>query len=417
MTVRPQSAHPVLSIAAARGPHVRLRPPRRARPSRPPSTGSERQARGAAARRSIAGTLAVTAASAYGLAAQSAVRVASRPVCRDCEIVLRHAFRVGDATGPGIVPGMSALARDARGRFYFASYTAPGEILVFERTGRFLRALARRGKGPGEFERISWLHASRGDTLHVFDSELGRHTVLSPAFELVRTARLPGFVENAVTLANGQIVINARIPTRESVGQPLHTLSPDGTVERSFGARAGPYLPGMERALQRWLAPAPGNRFWAGHRTAYVIELWDAEGRLHRTVRRDVRWFQPYERSRDLTPREPPLPFMNAVRRDAGGLLWVIVSVPEPSWAAGLERKHTPEGPRYAIADREKVFASVIEIIDPGTGALLVSQRFARQYVAFFGDRLVASIGQYPDGGFYLDLWHVTLARAKGAGQ
>ena len=54
----------------------------------------------------------------------------------------------------------------------FVSQPESGNIRVFNPDGRLSRIIGRRGKGPGEFENISYI-GFKGDTLFATDDALG----------------------------------------------------------------------------------------------------------------------------------------------------------------------------------------------------------------------------------------------------
>jgi hypothetical protein len=64
------------------------------------------------------------------------------------------------------------------------------EVRLFSATGEFVRAVGRRGEGPGEFERLTSIHRIRGDSLIAFDYWLRRITVLGPDLSVSRTFSL-----------------------------------------------------------------------------------------------------------------------------------------------------------------------------------------------------------------------------------
>jgi len=66
------------------------------------------------------------------------------------------------------------------------------EVRLFSITGEFLRAVGRRGEGPGEFERLTSIHRIRGDSLVALDYWLRRITVLGPDLSVGRTFSLIG---------------------------------------------------------------------------------------------------------------------------------------------------------------------------------------------------------------------------------
>ena len=63
---------------------------------------------------------------------------------------------------------------------------ASNEIRIFDRAGRYLRALGRTGAGPGEFRSLSLLGRS-GDTLFIADAVNARITLLLAGGTLART--------------------------------------------------------------------------------------------------------------------------------------------------------------------------------------------------------------------------------------
>jgi 6-bladed beta-propeller protein len=61
------------------------------------------------------------------------------------------------------------------------------EVRFFDRNGRFLRSIGRKGSGPGEFIHFSSLVRYPGDTLMVIDYEDGRSNIFDPVGQYVRS--------------------------------------------------------------------------------------------------------------------------------------------------------------------------------------------------------------------------------------
>jgi hypothetical protein len=76
----------------------------------------------------------------------------------------------------------------AGGGFVIAN--AGAELRFYDAGGEFVRAVGRRGRGPGEFATISSVHRLR-DSLVVFDRSLLRYTILGMSGEPGRTVNLP----------------------------------------------------------------------------------------------------------------------------------------------------------------------------------------------------------------------------------
>lgn len=85
-----------------------------------------------------------------------------------------------DEAAPAEFGRVRSVVADADGRFYVADALAL-EVRVFDRDGRFLHALGRKGSGPGEFEGlhgVAWLSA---DTMVAVDYGNARLTLMDRA--------------------------------------------------------------------------------------------------------------------------------------------------------------------------------------------------------------------------------------------
>src|SRR5205085_2595285 len=79
---------------------------------------------------------------------------------------------------------VTTIAGDSSGGFYVVD-SKDGVLKAFDRTGSFIRAIGRRGAGPGEYEMIRNLMVAPDGSLHVLDGVLGRHTVFRRDGKLV----------------------------------------------------------------------------------------------------------------------------------------------------------------------------------------------------------------------------------------
>lgn len=99
---------------------------------------------------------------------------------------------------------IAATAEDGSARFLLAAggtRLSSGVIVVsdlydavvrfFDGSGRLVRAVGRRGSGPGEFRSPSWVGQCAADSIFVWDPMLGRVTVLDSAGTFARQYRLP----------------------------------------------------------------------------------------------------------------------------------------------------------------------------------------------------------------------------------
>ena len=344
------------------------------------------------------------------MAAQSRHEIRSQPSCEDCSIEISHLLTLGEEDGPGAIADVIGVARDSRGRSYVWQSIVPHEILVFERGGRFLDVIGREGEGPGEYKSLGLVHVAMGDTLYLFDPGNTRITVLSPSWELVRTTLVTGIVRGAVEVGNGTMVVNARINTPDRIGLPLHLVNRDGEILRSFGAEEAVYRPGSPWLSMRSITSGGENAVWAAHRTQYVVERWNTNAAKLGEFIRVADWFPPRLTQTSITPNDPPQPELQAIRRDSRGLLWVAVSVADEDWKRALgPRKNTPEGPMYFWSAMEEMFDTIIEVIDPTEGRLLVSQRLPQFFFRFLDDNHIAGLHTDSLDVPYIDVYRVRL--------
>jgi len=96
-------------------------------------------------------------------------------------------LRIGDADqGPAVFGDIGGLAVDSGGRVYLLDWQTQ-ELRLFGADGRFLRTVARRGKGPGEMTGGAGISIDRRQNAWVWDVRLGRFTVFDSTGALVAT--------------------------------------------------------------------------------------------------------------------------------------------------------------------------------------------------------------------------------------
>jgi 6-bladed beta-propeller len=111
------------------------------------------------------------AAPACGRAQPEGVVRAQRP---GAQLVLTEVLRLGSERGADDAFGrVMDVELAASGRIYVAD-DLNWRVSIFDRSGRLLRRLGRRGQGPGEFERPWYLAVDRFDSLFVWDGALAR---------------------------------------------------------------------------------------------------------------------------------------------------------------------------------------------------------------------------------------------------
>ena len=339
-----------------------------------------------------------------------------RVSCRDCTIQLEHTVTLGSSGGPGALSSIpSAAAHDSRGRFYVVTPQMMDEApFVFDHQGRFLEQLGRVGSGPGEYRRPAAVIVTAGDTIHLADQALARLTVLSPTYDVVRTVTGIPSTYDFVHLADGSYVVNN---SASADLRSLHRFDAKGAFTNAFDPGSPSRRRDQSWRNTRWLAPSGESGLWSV--TAffdYTITRWDADGTKQQELTIEAPWFPPYERLWTPSTERPPTAEIHGLWVDAHGRLWIVGHTAARNWERGLGAPRWAEEQWYnPVEDYGKVYQSVIEIRDAGTGALLSE----RHLPGSMGRLLVIAPGvlggrrESADGWWLVDVWEVTYESAE----
>lgn len=275
--------------------------------------------------------------------------------------------RLGASHQFGLISG---VARMPDGRVIVA--VDQSALLAFDSAGNFLSRLARKGRGPEEFTRLTALHRLRGDTLLAYQHFPESVTLFAPDGSflgtslLVRPSVQQEFSEFAafefrsafpdgsllVQRHGGERLIDVGEVHSDSV-RPLRVslsgavLADFGTrwhedqtrvrtVSSSDGAPIPPSMASMPYSIRSATWGVVGERLFYSTRDRFEVELWSAHGRLERIVRVTTEPNLPvrkepygfmvkgvrYTTERPTRPFEPPV---GDIRGDRRGNLWVSV--------------------------------------------------------------------------------------------
>ena len=214
----------------------------------------------------------------------------------------RALVRIGgaEAEGPKELAQVLGVARLADGRIVIADGGST-ELRVFSPTGDFMRAIGRKGQGPGEFDGIQSMMRS-ADTLVVHDRQ-SRLQVYTPDGTLLRSYARPLFPGRGVLswpgmLSDGSGIVQGVDPVRDSVSDrvtataSLGIRSPTNTEARAFTTipvfervrRGGRQVALFLGAVSR--VAVMGQRVCAGYAIRWEVQCFDRAGKpLSRTVR------------------------------------------------------------------------------------------------------------------------------------
>ena len=349
-------------------------------------------------------------------AAQAPQQRISPSECYGCRVTLTFEARLGTIEGPAALAGHAlAVVRDSRGRFYLADSRDPTRVIVFNGDGSFRTTIGRSGEGPGEFKSVSQLFIVE-DTLHVFDFGLIRESVFTPDGEFVRSYSVPLWVNGVTDGPGDSVLVSAFSSHPNTIGLPLHLLSPDRRVEESFGSD-GTYF--ANRPLERFRAITRAqSSYWSAPRYEYVLSEWDFDGTHVRDLVRQAEWFEPWVPERPtFTAERPGRPSLVAIASLDDRLLAAVTMVPAEDWPRAIGEPVRTEGGalRYPDAGRARAWDSIVEVIDVASGTLLWSQRIDPRVFAFVGNDRLAAFSEVGDGYPAVDVWRIAFeVRGRG---
>lgn len=188
------------------------------------------------------------------------------------------------------------------------------ELRFYDRSGRHLRTVGRKGDGPGEFRAMETLDRSAGDTLHVYDYLLRRFTSIAPDGTLLgstglRAALEGAFLQPLTRLPDGSWVATAQVFSGEGetgVRRDSLTVLRLAPAVDSIADSIGRF-PATEMYISRGgegatrfvtfsLVPfglstrvvAGGGRIFVGNPERYLIQVYRPDGALERSIRRPI---------------------------------------------------------------------------------------------------------------------------------
>jgi hypothetical protein len=134
------------------------------------------------------------------------------------------------------------------------------ELRFFDASGRYLTTVARRGRGPGEYEQLLRVFRVPGDTLLAWDVPTSRIDVRDPNGRLVRAFNIPRPRTFAGLGGRGAVFEAYRLPDLQKLGVRqdtvvLRQLHKDGTAGEVVAR-----LPGSWLEVRR----ARGGGVWRG---------------------------------------------------------------------------------------------------------------------------------------------------------
>lgn len=302
------------------------------------------------------------AVAAQAAADQEIITISGGPTCERCAIERILLATIHDRSfDGGALVGGGAVHVNRDGTFLVRAGRRMEELFLADESGSITRQIGRSGEGPGEYFRPLSV-AELPQAYVVFDPALGRVTWLDKeSFEVSRTVRMPAANTGTApaVFSDGSYVLGAALPTRGGNDLPLHLVTADGDVLRSFGE--GPYSTNI--------APSGDSAVWVAQVDRYRVAKWHIDGRLLAVYERVADWFPPPadNRSRQAGDRSVRL---TEISEDEQGRLWVHTSIRTLREVRGVDATTGQERSVLRLSPDPATAQEVIEVLDPVTGVV-----------------------------------------------
>ncbi len=347
-------------------------------------------------RQRLVGPFIVLAIWTGPLAGQAVIRIGDTPTCSTCKAELVPVVQLGSLDDPAGFAPVIQLAKNSEGLYVVSSTTFDGELFVYGTDGRFVRAVGRRGEGPGEFRRPQLLAFDALDSLHAIEAGGPRHSVFAPDLSFVRTVEMQTrTIAMRIEDSGNVFAVAPRQSGEESFA--LQVLLPNGSFLHAFDP-IDPNASG-QAALGRNIAVDAHGQRWSVGMAEYHLKQWDQEGRLERVLEARRNWIPESIPMRLERDQRPPAQIAG-LEVDDDGFLWIFAAVPDANW--------TPPSPGTRPSP-ESMYDTLVEVIDPTAGTLMTRSTFD-QLVLPFGRGSAYSMLEEASGDLRAQVWKLQLS-------
>jgi hypothetical protein len=192
---------------------------------------------------------------------------------------------------PSYFPKGGVLSVDGKGNLYMADF-GNVRVQMFDKTGKFVRTIGRKGQGPGEFSFPNQVLFDAEGNTHVWDDL--DFLVFGKDGTFKRKIVWKTYLTQVILGADGSIIGTTQ--PGFGPGGPKYTLvllNPDGAIQRTIAEFRGEFSESQKFLVLHWyssrivLTPLSHDSFIYGFSNEYKIFKSDAGGRTTLVVTRD----------------------------------------------------------------------------------------------------------------------------------
>jgi hypothetical protein len=333
-------------------------------------------------------------------------RVDSQSTPRKISAVLQFTVR-GPVEGADLDPN-GVMARSASGLLAISASNGT-QIAVFDSVGRPLRTFGRRADGPGEFRRISSAVFGPGDSLLVVEATQRVAHLFDPRFTFVRRYRLPMVTNQAIPLPDGSLVLSGLLRTPVAAGFPLHRVSTDLSMVRSFGPQSPFSGPGTPPTFRSRLTNGAVGRFWSVSINGLGLHEW-SDTTLLRSIVLDAPWFSAWngEPARFIN-KERPVTRVADVALGTSRFATLLISTAAEGWEANdaVDMTNIPAS-QIPLSYLDRFLDSRVVVVDLDRRTVYASASQSERLVGLLGPTLAFNVVEDTNGIATYRVWSIT---------
>ena len=180
---------------------------------------------------------------------------------------------------------------DEQGNIYVLDSGAT-RIQKYDKNGKFLQTIGRKGQGPGEFERPISLSFDKNKNLYV--SEMVKIHMFDPKGKFVRGIKVPFFYMDFAADGEGHYVVTGRITIEGAQNLGVLILDPEGKTDKKIAEFPG--MPVHESGMTISHDYTPEIRFSSitdkgfvyGYNREYKLYIADWSGKSVLIIEKEV---------------------------------------------------------------------------------------------------------------------------------
>jgi hypothetical protein len=334
----------------------------------------------------------VLAALATDVSAQVRAAIAAAPSCEACSVRATPIVRLGSDTDPAGFAPLVQVAMAAGPRYYVSSSTFTGEVYVYDSAGKFLKAIGRRGQGPGEFSRPVNLSVAGGDTVIAIEQGSNRYHVIAPGGEIVRSSQLRDPVNAFAAMRDGSLFLAAKHGNAGVITTLART-----DRNREIIAAFEPTEAGARTSGRQFVAVDNQGEAWSLNAERLRLIHWGSANQPVAIFEGKRDWFTEGIPPQGKNPMQvKPVAWMGGLGFVAGKVL-VYYLVPDANWA-----------PMTGPLDLRRIYDTRVEVIDPASGALYAASNFDDVMMPMQND-VAYTLVEVPSGDMRVELRRLSI--------